>query len=68
MGGAESVDVEAATIRELMTRLTDRYPGLANHLDDGIAVSIDGEIYRDHWNEKIPAGAEVFLLPRIPGG
>lgn len=62
------VEVEADTIRELLTRLVDRYPRMQQHLDDGIAVSIDGQIYRDNWSTKIPEDAEVFLLPRIQGG
>jgi sulfur-carrier protein len=68
MGGAASVEVEADTIRELFARLLARYPALQDHLDEGIAVSINGEIYRDEWGKAIPANAEVFLLPRIQGG
>jgi molybdopterin converting factor small subunit len=67
-GGAETVTVEAATIRELFRKLVERYPRLQRRLDEGIAVSIDGEIWRDDWSQKIPEGAEVFLLPRIQGG
>jgi molybdopterin synthase sulfur carrier subunit len=33
-----------------------------------VAVAINGEIYRDNWDTKIPEEAEVFLLPRIQGG
>ncbi len=68
LDGAESVEVTASTIRELLTRLADRYPALERELDAGIAVAINGEIYRDDRDVKIPADAEVFLLPRIPGG
>ena len=67
-GGAATVEIEAETIRELISRLVARYPEMSNQLDAGIAVSINGEIYRDNRREKIPQGAEVFLLPRIPGG
>lgn len=67
-GNREVVEIEADTIRELLTRLVDRYPPMQKHLDEGIAVSIDGQIYRDNWGTRIPAGAEVFLLPRIQGG
>ncbi len=62
------VGIDASTIRELLTKLVERYPRMSTHLDEGIAVSIDGEIYRDNWGTTIPADAEVFLLPRIPGG
>ena len=49
-------------------QLVKRYPDMQNHLDDGIAVSVNGEIYRDSWSHEIPEDAEVFLLPRIQGG
>jgi molybdopterin synthase sulfur carrier subunit len=68
VGGAESLTVEATTIRELFRKLVERYPRLQRRLDEGIAVSVDGEIFRDDWSQRIPGGAEVFLLPRIPGG
>ena len=64
----EVVEIHADTIRELLFNIAERYPQLDAHIAEGIAVSIDGEIYRDNWNTKIPAGSEVFLLPRIPGG
>jgi molybdopterin synthase sulfur carrier subunit len=67
-GGAATVEIEAETIRELISRIVLRYPAMNKQIDAGIAVSINGEIYRDNRREKIPAGAEVFLLPRIPGG
>ena len=68
IGGAASIDIEAATIRELMRKLAERYPKVEGHLDAGIAVAINGEIFRDNWGEPIPAGAEVVLMPRINGG
>jgi molybdopterin converting factor small subunit len=68
MDGADSVQVEADTIRELLTRLKDRYPGLSQFDEDGIAVAINGTIYRDSWETPIPEGAEVFVMPRIVGG
>jgi len=66
--GAATVTVEAATIRELFRKLVERFPRLQKRLEEGIAVSVNGEIFRDDWNQKIPPGAEVFLLPRIQGG
>jgi sulfur-carrier protein len=67
-GGTSSVDVEARDIREMFGKLGDLYPGLKPHIDRGIAVSINGRIFRDSWSEKIPEDAEVYLLPRIAGG
>ncbi|MGI9323454.1 MAG: MoaD/ThiS family protein [Pseudomonadales bacterium] len=63
------VQLAATTIRELLTSLVAQYPAMQKHIDEeGIAVSINGEIYRDEWSTPIPPNAEVFLLPRIPGG
>jgi sulfur-carrier protein len=67
-GGASSVSVEAATIRELFRKLTDRYPGMEAHIKRGVAVSINGRIYRDLWDTPLPTDAEIYLMPRIPGG
>ena len=68
VGGAASIQVEAATIRELMNTLVDRYPAMQSRIDEGVAVSINGNIFRDNWGEPIPADAEVFLMPRLAGG
>ena len=68
LDGLEATEVEADTIRQLLTRLADRHPKLADELDNGVAVAINGEIYREDWDVRIPTGAEVFLVPRIQGG
>ena len=66
--GAASVAINAATIRELLRELVKHYPDMQSQLDDGIAISVNGQIFRDSWSETIPDDAEVFLLPRIQGG
>ncbi|MCZ6659616.1 MAG: MoaD/ThiS family protein [Gammaproteobacteria bacterium] len=66
--GAASIEIEARTIRELLRKLVERYPRLQSRIDEGVAVSVNGEIYRDNRDVPIPEGAEVFLLPRIQGG
>ena len=66
--GATSLCIEASTIRELLRKVVERYPSMQSQLNKGIAVSINGQIYRDSWAENIPPDAEIFLLPRIPGG
>lgn len=68
LGGADLLEIEASTLRELMSKLVKRYPAMQAHVDAGIAIAIDGEIYRDKLDVKIPAQAEVFLMPRIAGG
>ena len=67
-GGKSKLDVEAKDIRELFRKLAEQYPGLQPHIDQGIAVAIDGEIYRDTWSKTLPQGAEIYLLPRLAGG
>ena len=66
LGG--SVDVHAETIADIMASMIHRYPNFQQLLDLGVAVSINGQIYRDDWTQPIPADAEVFLIPRIEGG
>jgi molybdopterin synthase sulfur carrier subunit len=66
--GAASIPIEAATIRELLRKLVEQHPRMQRRVEEGVAVSINGEIYRDSWGQSIPEGAEVFLLPRIRGG
>lgn len=68
VGGASKIDIEASTIRELLNRLLDRYPQMQANLDEGIAVAINGDIYRDDWTQTIPKNADVVLIPRIKGG
>lgn len=62
------LDIEAKDIRELFQKLQERYPGTKAYLDRGIAVSVNGVIYRDNWSQPLPKDAEVFLLPRLAGG
>ncbi|MCB1855577.1 MAG: MoaD/ThiS family protein [Pseudomonadales bacterium] len=68
LGGADALEVEAATLRELMRTLVAKYPRMQQHIDAGVALAIDGQIYRDNWDVEIAAGAEVYLMPRLQGG
>ena len=67
-GGVTEVDVEAGSIRQLFRALGERFPELAPHLEQGLAVAIDGQIYQDALLEPIAPGAEVHILPQIAGG
>lgn len=67
-GGVSSAHIDARDIRELFAKLAEAYPGIQPHIDRGIAVSINGKIFRDSWGEKLPETAEIYLLPRIAGG
>jgi len=67
-GGISEIEIEAETIRQLFARLSERFPDLAPHLEQGLAVAIDGEIYQDALLEPIGPDAEVHILPQIAGG
>jgi len=67
-GGETELEVEAGTVRQLLRALGERHPALKPHLEEGIAVAIDGQIYQDAWLEPVPPDSEVHLLPQIAGG
>jgi|SRR5919201_853415 molybdopterin converting factor small subunit len=67
-GGATELEVEASNVRQLFRRLSELYPELAPHLEKGLAVAIDGQIYQDALLEPIRGESEVHILPQIAGG
>jgi sulfur-carrier protein len=67
-GGKQKLEVEAKDIRELFRKLVEQHPGVGPFIERGVAVSIDGVIYRDTWSKELPKGAEALLLPRLAGG
>ena len=67
-GGETEVELEAGNVRQLFRELGTRYPELKPHLEEGVAVAIDGAIFQDALLEPIPPDAEVHLLPQIAGG
>lgn len=66
--GEATVEVEAKTTRELLTQLSQTYPGLKPQIERGVSVAIDGEIYRDAWFTPIKSDSEVILMPYMVGG
>ncbi len=67
-GGETEFELEASNVRQLFRKLSERHPGLEPHLEEGIAVAIDGQIFQDALLEPIPAESEVCLIPKIAGG
>ncbi len=67
-GGETELELEASDIRQLIRLRGERYPELKPHLEESLAVAIDGQIYQDAWFEPIAPDSEVHLLPRIAGG
>ena len=67
-GGAVECDVDATSVRQLFARLAEKFPALAPHLERGLAVAIDGQIYQDALLQEIGADSEVHILPQLAGG
>ncbi len=67
-GGVAEFDLPAASVRQLFRLLGELHPDIAPHLEDGVAVAIDGQIYQDAMFQEIGPSSEVFLLPQIAGG
>ena len=67
-GGVSEFDLEATSIKHLFELLIERHPTLARHLEEGVAVAIDGQIYQDTLLEPIGPDSEVFVIPQIAGG
>jgi molybdopterin synthase sulfur carrier subunit len=67
-GGLDSFDVEAANVRQMIRELDKRYPGLGSHIEDKMAVAIDGIIYPHPARQAIAPNSEVVVIPRLPGG
>ncbi len=67
-GGEFELELDAGNVRQLLRRLAERHPGLAPHLEEGLAVAIDGQIFQDDWFAVIGPDSEVHLMPKIAGG
>ena len=71
--GATYVEIEAATVREMMDALEARWPGMRDRLCDErpavrrhINVFVEGR--RARLDTPLPPGADVFVLTAISGG
>lgn len=67
-GGVAELQLSATSVRHLFQQLAEAHPALAPHLEEGVAVAIDGQIYQDALFEPIQPDSEVFILPQIAGG
>ena len=67
-GGVAEFNISATSIKQLYDRLTELYPELGPHLEEGVAVAIDGQIYQETLLQPIDPDSEVFILPQIAGG
>ena len=76
VGGAREVRAEGDTVRELLSDLMSRFPGLRPQLvEDGdiapfVNVYVEGEDVRtlDGLDTEVASGSTVILLPAMAGG
>jgi molybdopterin converting factor small subunit len=75
--GAESVEVEAGTVKDVLDNLDSKYPGFRASICDEsgslrrfINIYLDGEDVRFLENLATPAtdGSELAIVPAISGG
>lgn len=66
--GEAAFELEVKNVRQLFAALGERYPDLRAHLDNELAVAIDGEIYQDALLQPISGNSQVLLFPKIAGG
>ena len=76
-GGASVVQLDGATVGEVLAKLVAEYPGMAGQVvqDDGtlhkfvnIYVNDDDVRYLDGVDTAVPDGAELSILPAVAGG
>ncbi len=66
--GVAEFHLTATSVKHLFDLLSARHPRLTRHLEEGVAVAIDGQIYQDALLEPIRPDSEVFIIPQIAGG
>ena len=74
---ADAVEVDATTVRDILDRLDERYPGFrarvceeTGELRRFINIFVDGEDVRflDNLATPVPERAEISIVPAIAGG
>ncbi len=66
--GIEKLEVEATSVKSLIAEMDRRYPGIADALESGFALAIDGEVIANPGYEKLAEVSEVRFLSPMQGG
>jgi len=66
--GLREFEIEARTVRGVISAMDRLYPGLGEHLEEETSLAVNGVIHEVVYTQIIPADAEVFFIPRIEGG
>jgi molybdopterin synthase sulfur carrier subunit len=73
-GGQQTVEIEGATVRQIIENLEKAHPGMKerlvadNRVKPNISVAVDGEVTPMGMLEKVGESSEVHFLPAIGGG
>jgi sulfur-carrier protein len=73
-GGVRQLEVEGATVRELLDQLKTRFPGLKERFLEGdrlrgnLSVAVDGEVSPLGLMERVGPASEVHFVAAIRGG
>jgi len=66
--GVEELEVEATSVKSLIAEMERQYPGIADALESGFALAIDGEVIANPGYEKLAEVSEVRFLSPMRGG
>ena len=67
-GNDTEIVLDVPNVLQLFHKLGERYPTLKPIIEEGFAVSIDGQMYEDALFQPIGPESEVILIPKIAGG
>ena len=73
-GGHHQVEVDGATVRQIIDELERRFPGIRDRLCDAdelkptLSVAVDGHVSSVGLLQKVRPESEVHFLPAIGGG
>ena len=66
--GVDELELEATSVKSLIAEMDRRYPGIADALESGFALAIDGEVIANPGYEKLAEVSEVRFLSPMRGG
>jgi molybdopterin converting factor small subunit len=66
--GVEELELEATSVKSLIAEMDRRYPGIADALESGFALAIDGEVIANPGYEKLAEVSEVRFISPMQGG
>ncbi len=72
--GVDRIDVEAASVRDIVEAMDEKFPGIRQRLCTGdelsssLQVSIDGVMSSRGMRAKVKPDSEVHFIPAIGGG